>query len=74
MEAYQNFTTTKRKTIPMNLKSMKKKKKLSTEQIVAIVLIVIVFIGIGMIILAFLGVFNTKVPPVQITPTVSTSG
>jgi hypothetical protein len=51
---------------------LKKKKKLTTDQIVAIVVLVVVLVGVGLMIMAFLGVFNEgNGPGVSLTPSLT---
>ena len=49
----------------------KPRKKLTTVQIIAIVLLGFVVVGIVMMVLAFVGVFNTTGPTISLTPSVS---
>jgi len=49
----------------------KPRKKLTTEQIIAIVLLGFVVVGIVMMVLAFVGVFNTTGATISLTPSVS---
>lgn len=49
----------------------KKKGKLKTDQIVAIVVVSLVLVGVLLMVLAFIGVFNEEGPTVSLTPTVT---
>jgi len=56
---------------PLNIKSSappRRKKRLDTDQIVAIVLGGLILLGIFFMVLAFVGVFNESGPTVQLTP------
>lgn len=47
------------------------KKKLDTDQIVAITLFSVLLVGVFFMVLAFVGVFNEDGPSVSLTPTVT---
>ena len=49
-------------------------RKLTTEQIIAILLLSLVIVGIVIMVLAFLGLFNTTGPEVNLTPSVTVTG
>ena len=48
-----------------------KKRRLSTDQIIALVLLGLVLIGILFLVLAFMGVFNETGPTVPLTPSLT---
>jgi hypothetical protein len=69
-----SYTTEQQQPQIQNLKSTdtkKPRKKLTTEQIIAIVLLGFVVVGIVMMVLAFVGVFNTTGATISLTPSVS---
>lgn len=73
MESTTTLTLPARQTIPLKIQSdapPRKKSKLSTDQIVAIVLLSVLLVGIIFMTLALTGVFNRTPPTVTITPSV----
>ncbi len=55
----------------VNAAPQRKSRKLSTDQIVAIVLLGLILVGVIMMTLALTGVFNRTGPTVNLTPTVA---
>jgi len=51
-----------------------KKRKLTTEQTIALVLLSLVLVGIVMMVLAFIGVFNVAGSTINLTPSTSPTG
>ena len=81
---YRNIDQTTTTTTPLERKTTlknnqkntllpptKKKGKLKTDQIVAIVVVSLVLVGVLLMVLAFIGVFNEEGPTVSLTPTVT---
>jgi hypothetical protein len=64
-----------RKTVPMNIMpaTSTKRKTLKTDQIVAIVILMLLLGGVIVMALAFTGTFNRTPPAVSLTPTVVTT-
>lgn len=62
-----------RYSVPLQIDStapQRKKRKLTTDQIVAIVLLLLILVGVLMMTLALTGVFNRSGPTVSLTPVI----
>ena len=62
-----------RYSVPVQVESpapQRKKRKLTTDQIVAIVLVSLILVGVILMTLALCGVFNRSGPTVSLTPVI----
>jgi len=58
--------------VPILTSTKKPRKKLTTDQIIAIVLVLFIVAGIVVMVLGFVGVFNSTSPAVSLTPVLTT--